>query len=247
MATVAGICSCQCTLPTNGDLELVIKGIIEADNASSTPTVNVMSFHPVCLAFDEIQDRYRAVSVMVNYTCTDNPSCSSGTAVEQIESECVNGQWSNVVRGVKERTRSQATKASFSTSTREDCSLCVSPELGAALSLVTDNVTHCVGECVTRHKCTLHRQLLIIAVYISIECHLSCNEGFMRCSVHIHADSCCNYYNNSMCVDECPSPFQPNTANECVCPPGTTGFNCTEGESRGNNVMSVVSIFKRCL
>ena len=39
-----------------------------------------------------------------------------------------------------------------------------------------------------------------------------------------------------MCVEECPSPFQPNTANEC-CPPGTTGHNCTDGESNISAVM----------
>ena len=153
VATVAGICSCQmCTLPTNGDLEDVIADIIEADDSSSTPNVNVMSFHPVCLAFDNIQDHYRAVSVLVKYTCTGNPSCPSGTAVEQIESECVNGVWSNTVQGSTEFTRSQTPEANFSTSTREDCAFCVSPELDveAGLSLSPDSVTHCVGEYVTQ-------------------------------------------------------------------------------------------------
>ena len=155
VATVAGICSCQsCTLPTNEDLEDVIREIIEADDSSSTPNVNVMSIHPVCLAFDDVQDHYRAVSVLVEYSCTGNPSCPSGTVVEQIESECSNGEWSNVVRGSPEFTRSQTTEASVSTSTREDCAFCVSPELDveAMLSLSPDSVTHCVGEYVT----TLH-------------------------------------------------------------------------------------------
>ena len=64
----------------------------------------MISFHPVCLAFDNVQDHYRAVSVLVEYTCTGNPSCPSGTAVEQIESECSNGDWSNVVQGSTEIT-----------------------------------------------------------------------------------------------------------------------------------------------
>ena len=136
-----------CTFPTNDDLEVVIKDIIKADG-SSTPTVDVMSFHPVCRAFDSVQNYYRTMSVLVNYTCSDNPSCPSGTVVEQIESECDNGTWSNVVHGSTDFTRSQTTEASFSTSTRDNCSLCVSPELGATLSLTSDSVTHCVGECV---------------------------------------------------------------------------------------------------
>ena len=150
---IAGICSCQkCTLPTNQDLEVVIADIIEVDNRSSTPTVDVMDFHPVCLAFDDVQDHYRAVSVVINYTCTDNPSCPSGNAVEQIESECDNGVWSNVVRGATVFTRSQTTEASWVTSTRENCSLCVSPELGNHLFLITDSVTHCVGMSLKFHS-----------------------------------------------------------------------------------------------
>ena len=158
VAIVAGICSCQeCTLPTSGDLEDVIADIIEADDSSSTPNVNVMSFHPVCLALDDVQDRYRTVSVLVEYRCTGNPSCPSGTVVEQIESECDNGDWSYLVQGSPEFTRSQTSEASFLTSTREDCAFCVSPELDveAGLSLSPDSVTHCVGEYVTRHKCTI--------------------------------------------------------------------------------------------
>ena len=71
---------------------------------------------------------------------------------------------------------------------------------------------------------------LLLHMYISTDCHSNCSEGLMR-YIGIGADSCCNFYNNSMCVDECLSPFQPNTANECVCPVGTTGYNCSEGES----------------
>ena len=155
VATVAGICSCQkCTLPTSRDLEDVIEDIIANDDGSPTPSVNVMSFHPVCLALDDVQDRYRAVSVIVEYTCSGNTRCPSGTAVEQIESECDNGVWSNVVQGSIEYTRSPTPEANFSTSTRQDCVLCVSPELDVAseLSLSSDSVTHCVGEYV---KCIL--------------------------------------------------------------------------------------------
>ena len=163
VATVAGICSCQmCTLPTNGDLEGVIENIIESDDGSSTPTVNVMSFHPVCLAFDEVEDRYRFVSVVVEYTCSDNPSCPPGPAVEQIESECDDGDWSYIVFGVPVHTRSPTPEANFSTSTRQDCVFCVSPELDVAseLHFSPDNVTHCVGESVT----TLHLYLELYGV-----------------------------------------------------------------------------------
>ena len=46
-------------------------------------------------------------------------------------------------------------------------------------------------------------------------------------------DNCCNFYNDTtMCVDMCPTPFiNINSDNECVCPPGTTAFNCSERKS----------------
>ena len=124
----------------------MIIDIFRADDSSSTPNINVMHIHPVCLAFNDVQDRYHAVSVLVEYTCFGHNSCPSGTAVEQIESECDNGVWSNAVQGSPEYTRSQTTEANFSTFTREDCAFCVSPELGDVLSLTTDSVTHCLGE-----------------------------------------------------------------------------------------------------
>ena len=158
VAIVAGICSCQmCTLPTSGDLEDVIRDIIEESDSATTPNVDVMSIHPVCLALDDVQGRYRAVSVIVEYTCSGNTRCPSGTAVEQIESECDDGTWSYIVQSSPEFTRSPTPEANFSTSTRQDCVYCVSPELdvAAALSLSPDSVTHCVGESVT----TLHLYL----------------------------------------------------------------------------------------
>ena len=108
MAVVAGMCSCQqeCSLPTNDDLEQVIVDIIRFGDSSSLPTVTVARFHPVCLAFGQQQDRYRLVSVVVEYTCSGDINCPSGTAVEEIESECDSGVWSNIVQGSVLDTRS---------------------------------------------------------------------------------------------------------------------------------------------
>ena len=52
----------------------------------------------------------------------------------------------------------------------------------------------------------------------------------MRCFGFLDTE-CCNFYNNGMCVDECPSPFVGNTDHVCVCQDGRTGDNCEEGES----------------
>ena len=151
VAVVAGICSCQdCSFPTNDDLEEVIANVIRSGDSPTPPTVTVARFHPVCLAFGAQQDRYRLVSVVVEYTCSGNTNCLSGTAVEQIESECDSGVWSNTVQGSTENTRSVPPDASFNTTTREDCSFCLTAELANnIISVTTNNVTHCVGECIT--------------------------------------------------------------------------------------------------
>ena len=178
VAAVAGICSCQqdCVFPTNDDLEVVIGGIFISGDSPTPPVINVMRFHPVCLAFGEKQDRYRYVSVVVEYTCTGKTNCPPGTAVEQIEFQCsVGGMWSNSVQGSTENTRTVDPQASFSTTTREDCVFCLSPERSGTLS--TDDVTHCVGECVslltfhgqrhTRENFTkAHSNLLSVPTYM---------------------------------------------------------------------------------
>ena len=151
--------SCQqdCSYPSNSDLEDVIKDIIPTGENSAIPTVSVMSFHPLCLAFGEERGGYRGLSVLVIYTCTGNPNCPPGTAEEQIESGCVSNSWSNSVASSTDNTRSVVSEATSTTPTREDCSFCVSPELIAAdigLTFTTDNVTHCVGESIA-YNCLL--------------------------------------------------------------------------------------------
>ncbi|CAI8036467.1 Sushi, von Willebrand factor type A, EGF and pentraxin domain-containing protein 1 [Geodia barretti] len=49
----------------------------------------------------------------------------------------------------------------------------------------------------------------------------------MRCSGPSASD-CCNFYNNSVCVEQCPSPFVSNSDSICVCPEGMTGENCED-------------------
>ena len=234
VAIVAGMCSCQeeCSFPTNDDLERVIAEIIETGDGLTDADVNVMRFHPVCLAFGQQQNHYRFVSVVVEYTCSGISNCPSGTAVEQIESECVSGVWSNEVEGNTDNTRSTTTEANFTTTTRENCSFCLSTELADILGPTTHSVTHCVGEYITNiHRILIYSALhmCLFLLFLCTDCNSACNEGLMRC-FGFESDDCCNFYNNSMCVDECISPFVPNTVNECACPVGTTGHNCSEGE-----------------
>ena len=243
VAAVALISSCQeCLFPNHGDLENVIEAIIATGENPAAPTVTVLGFNEVCLAFGVERDRYRGVSVVVRYTCTGTAKCPQDTAEEQIESGCVNGAWSNIVEGSTDNTHSENNEANFSTATREDCSFCVSAELAPLYSLITDNITHCVGELITsvlkvfvshhlahklRWPCLADNFLGIIFFYVLTACDSSCGEGLERCS-GVGAADCCNFYHASMCVVECTSPFLPNQDNVCVCP---AGDNCSEGES----------------
>ena len=174
VVVVAGVCLCQdCSFPTNDDLEEVIVNIIRLGDSSSIPIVTIARFHPVCLAFGAQQDRYRLVSVVVEYTCSGHTNCPSGTAVEQIESECGSGIWSNTVLSSTDNTRSVPPDASFNTTTREDCSFCLTAELANnIIGVTTDNVTHCVGECITDKVYYYITNLLTSCVLLHINVYI---------------------------------------------------------------------------
>jgi len=144
--TAGGVSGQDCPEITEAALEDIIVDVIRAGDNTQIPTVDVLSFRPVCLAYSQERDRYRFVSVVVEYTCTGNVRCPSSTAVEQFESECDGGTWSHIVQGDVDNTRTPNPTANFSTTTREDCAFCFSPATAAGLGLTTDNVTHCVGK-----------------------------------------------------------------------------------------------------
>jgi hypothetical protein len=203
-----------CTIPTKESLKFdlmdtVIPLIIQAGDAAAAPTVDVFDLRIVCLRFSDQQDLLRGLSVVVHYTCSGHSNCRSGTVVEQIESGCESGQWTNRVEGSTSLTRSESTEANLSTTARDDCSACVSPELASELGVTTDGVTHCVA------------------------CNSTCDQGLMRC-FGFGASDCCNFYNNSVCVEQCLSPFVSNSDSICVCPEGTTGHNCEDDVDCGS-------------
>ena len=138
-----------CMPPTTSDLEAVITAIIRTGDSATEPEITVSNFNVVCRAFAQQQDRLRIVSVVVEYTCTNNNNCpSGGTAVEQIESGCDSGSWTNTVFGSSEPSeiRSQSPVATLSTTARDNCSVCLSTQLAGGQGITTDTVTHCVGE-----------------------------------------------------------------------------------------------------
>ena len=148
MAVLVDISSCQldCAYPTGSDVESVISSVIPNGENPSVPTINVTSIHLVCLAHGDERDRYRLVSFLVQYACLGNPNCPFGIVLEQFESECVTGVLDNAVLGATDHTRTTDPSANMSTSPREDCAFCLSPDLASIYGLLTDSLTHCLGK-----------------------------------------------------------------------------------------------------
>ena len=141
----------DCPEPQGTDLEDVIALIIQAGDASGAPNITLLNSNVVCRAFGEQQGLLRGVSVVVEYTCTGHSDCQTDTVVEQIESGCPSGNWTNSVGGTTatDFIRSPLNGASLSTTAREDCSRCFSEQLASDAGVSTDPVTHCVGECIS--------------------------------------------------------------------------------------------------
>ena len=151
VALLVASVSCQeldCAFPTNSDIESIVGHAIQAFDSPAEPTITLVGgFHTVCLAFSEQKDRYRAISVLVQYTCVGSSNCPSGTVTEQFEAQCNdNNEWTNRVFGDTTNTRTLSPSATTSTQRREDCSFCASPAKAMGVGITTDAVTHCVGE-----------------------------------------------------------------------------------------------------
>ena len=121
----------DCAYPTRTDLASVIQNTLRSGDAASNHDINVTAFHPLCLAYSAQKHRYRGISVLINYTCRGPATCPRGeSAIEQFESECEDGRWSNRILGTfSAGSRTIEPTASFSTTLREDCAFCFSPEL----------------------------------------------------------------------------------------------------------------------
>ena len=160
----AGCVSGQTDCPEINEaaLEDVIMNNIPTGDNPVTPTVDVLRFHPVCLAHGQERDSYRYVSVVVEYTCTGNTNCPSGTAVEQFESDCDAGTWSHLVSDIGRKVRTVNPTANFSTTTRENCAFCISPDIAAGFGIVSDTVTHCVGKFVMSTPSLLTKNIIFL-------------------------------------------------------------------------------------
>ena len=135
--------SMDCSVPTASDIANVITDIIE-----DSPAISVVELRPLCLAHGRLRGSYRYVSVLVKYTCSGSSHCpTQSPAVEQFESQCIEGAWSNTVAYSTNNTRTANPTANFSTIARNDCSVCLSQELidASPYPFTTHTSTHCVG------------------------------------------------------------------------------------------------------
>ena len=85
--------------------------------------------------------------------------------------------------------------------------------------------------------------------FFTLACHSSCNEGLMRC-FGVDPDDCCQYYNDTMCVDECSGLLTPDENYNCVCPgffnyPECTGTHKTRFMHIDSGMTSKTDIFKQ--
>ena len=139
----------SCPDITATDLQGVIANSLQSGDNTATPNVNVQRFRPLCRAQSSQRDRYRYVSVVVEYTCTGNADCPSGTAVEQFESGCgIGNVWTGVV-GSRSAIRTTNPLATFTTTARDDCAFCFSDFIAESFGVVSDTVTHCVGKFIS--------------------------------------------------------------------------------------------------
>ena len=103
----------------------------------------------VCETVAFRRDRFRYVSVVVNYTSSDG-----GSTVGQFEFECSSIRWTTTLLIAGTTSLSIPADATFDTPLRRDCGLCASNTLAEGLEDVTifqsidyDNITHCFCKC----------------------------------------------------------------------------------------------------
>ena len=143
----SGYCQIDCALPNNNDFKRVITdSLLNGDNVPP-PTITISDFKIVCLAFSQQKDRYRSFSVLVEYTCDGFADCLPGTVVEQFEGQCNDMTWGDGGLGLDD-IRTPNPTADFSTTVREDCAFCFTPEKAPTIGItspIPDDDHHCVG------------------------------------------------------------------------------------------------------
>ena len=150
----------DCAFPTEDDIRGIIANSFVTGENPVAPTVILVQrpdepypFHPVCLAHSMQRNRYRAISVVVEYYCTGDQTCTEERRTEQFETECASDGniWTNNILDINgANTRTESPIADFTTTLRNDCSFCASPDIASQSNAPTSEATtHCLGETKT--------------------------------------------------------------------------------------------------
>ena len=138
----------DCDYPTENIIRDVISQVFVTGENPVTPNIDLNIHRIVCLAHSQQRDRYRAFSVIVEYTCEVNAGCPDGMVVEQFEAECAGNTWGTQVLGLVIPPRTSPATGDFSTGLREDCSFCASQQAARSAGAPdpAGDGSHCIGE-----------------------------------------------------------------------------------------------------
>ena len=134
---------------------LIADSYITGGDDDGPPFVQLFRYHIVCSVVGTSQNTYQFVSVVAEYTCSGGgSSCESttGMIISQFDFGCVESsgggtKWDDLVVSVaNDEIRTHPADASFSTTMRSDCTLCLNPPSASLFSKTADTETHCVGE-----------------------------------------------------------------------------------------------------
>ena len=138
----AAQCQQDCAYPTDEDLAEIIHSAITAGVPFPPVDIYVLNTTALCLSHSLERDRYRHASVLTEYSCNGLSTCSNLTVVEQFVIHCEESVWNSPANATNV---SMLPLGNFSTTQREDCTSCITSDMGEMTGVIVDPVTNCVG------------------------------------------------------------------------------------------------------
>ena len=140
----------QCLFPSESDIETFVDSLVQSDGGEgANPIVNLIQYHPTCMAVANEQNFFYYLSIAVRYNVT-----TTGTVqcISQMQLMCSGMDWNP--QSPLEKNRPETV---FNLTTKRDCYIC---SITAPVSIDMD--TNCVCECICVHivmqnfSCTLY-------------------------------------------------------------------------------------------
>ena len=127
----------QCLFPSESDIETFVDSLVQSDGGEgANPIVNLIQYHPTCMAVANEQNFFHYLTIAVRYSVT-----TTGTVqrISQMQLMCSGMNW--VRQPPLEKNRPEIV---FNLTTRRDCYIC---SITAPVSVSIDMDTNCVCEC----------------------------------------------------------------------------------------------------